>query len=254
MDQPEDHPQELGGVGVVAVVAGDVGHEHARAVGGEQPGDGRGALEEAQDRALVREERRDALEPRGAGRVAGQRQLPDARQVPGPDLPRCATELEAVATEGVDRPGKVRVRATRLGVREPERLLVELHVGRLRDHTHVIGQRRVDLGEVGHPAAVRGRPLGVEQAEDRDLDPVGRPGRLDHRVGVLPPRRRALELGQAPEQRPIARAQHDGRATGRELGHRPDGTRRGAPFASRGRPAAAAGLICLSWPGSGPSG
>ncbi len=68
-DEAVDHREPLGDRGVVAVVAGHLVEQRPRAVAPEHARDGHGpARQRVEQRALVREERRDDLEPRRAVR------------------------------------------------------------------------------------------------------------------------------------------------------------------------------------------
>ena len=108
------------------------------------------ALEPAEHVALVGEERRHDLEP---GRSAArERQPPDARQVPAPDLLGRPVALDPAREQHLLGPSQIRVRAARLRPAEAERLVVELDVEREQrlGRERRPGDRGRDLGEVRH--------------------------------------------------------------------------------------------------------
>ena len=121
------HLEQLGLGRVVLVVPRHVVEQDPIAVVPEQPRNGV-ALEAAEHVALVGEERRHDLEPRGA--AARERQPPDAGQVPAAHLLRRPVALDPARCEHLLGPREVAAGAAGPRPAEAERLLVERDVER----------------------------------------------------------------------------------------------------------------------------
>jgi hypothetical protein len=184
-DQQRDEGVQHREVGAVLVLAGDVGHQHPSRLGGEQRRH-RAARQPVEHRALVGEERGDALEPRGA---VLQREPPHARQVPGADLLRSSGQPPPRLLAGGRWPRRGRgpgPPGSAYGSRSGEGR--QLAVPRRQRQARAVG----DLGEHGDRAARLCGQAGVEQAQDRDLRAVALGERLRRRSrppATRPPRR-----------------------------------------------------------------
>ena len=199
-DEQVDHPVELGWGRVMAIAAGQLRHEDAMSGMAEQGRD-RSTGQPLQDGALVGEERRDRLEPRR--RPVGQRQGPQAGQVPRPDLPGCRHARAPGGGEDVVGPAQVGRRTTGSRPRHPTRMIDEPAGPRLERHTSR-PRARSDLGQVGDAAAVDTGAIDLEESQDRDVQAEPFAGALDDRPRLGPPRDRHLERGQDAERRIVA--------------------------------------------------
>ncbi len=187
-DEGVDHRFQLWKLGVVAVVAGDVGEQHPSRLAGDEPRHRSVIAQRSQHRGLVREELGHVLEPHEA--LIG-RDLPDRRQVPCADLHRLAGDGHVFSG-----PLEVRRRSTRSGVRRAQWVVVELACPWRQHGTRVAAD---ELGEVGG-RRLEGS-LAVEQPQDDDLEAELLSHCRDDGLRLLPPRRRDGERGQRSPRR-----------------------------------------------------
>ena len=203
-DEAVDHREPLGDRGVVAVVAGHLVEQRPRTVAPEHARDGHGpARERLEQRPLVREERRDDLEPR---RAAGR-----SRAATGSRGSTSGPAAPARPAAGRSRPGRCPpTRGRRRDRRVVPRSAAAGRPGGRRPRRE--GGRRADpaspprrprrLGEVRHVAAGRVRAIGPEQPQHRHVHAEPLAGAVHDRPDVLPPGRRGLERRQRTEDRP----------------------------------------------------
>ena len=116
-DEHVEHRLELVALGVVAVVAGDVGEEHSSRLAGDESRHACVVAERAQHRGFVREERWHVLQPHEPV-VGGD--LPDRRQVPRPDLHGRAGDRHVLRC-----PREIRSGATGMRVGQPQGIVGE---------------------------------------------------------------------------------------------------------------------------------
>ena len=139
-----------------------------------------------------------------AGPVAGERQPPDRRQVPRAHLDGGPDALDPARPEHALGPRDVRGRAAGAGVREPQRLLVELAVPRLerlRGRGRAVGPPPPRGTSRGRRAAAAARCRASGARRPRSRTPPGprpRPARCPATTASRP---RPRAAGRAPRRR-----------------------------------------------------